>query len=83
MSDHPITNLGSVIVQARNQKEMSIRELARLAKVSPTTIQHLEKGNDCKLSVVVRVLSVFGLEVGIDEPPLEGYNRRKSWLSTF
>ena len=77
MSDHPITNLGSVIVQARNQKEMSIRELARLAKVSPTTIQDLEKGSDCRISIAVRVLSVFGLEIGIDEPPLEGYNRRE------
>ena len=74
MSDHPITNLGSIVAQAREQREMSIRELARLAKVSPTTIQHLEKGSDCRISIAVRVLSVFGLEAGIIEPPLEGIN---------
>ena len=77
MSDHPITNLGSIVAQAREQREMSIRELARLAKVSPTTIQDLEEGSDCSLIIAVKVLSVFGLEVGIDEPPLEGYNRRE------
>ena len=76
MSDHPITNLASIIAQARLQSGMSIRELARLAKVSPTTIQHIEKGSDCRMSVVVRVLSVFGLDAGITEPSFDAFGEQ-------
>ena len=71
---HPLTNLYSIIAQAREHREMSIRKLAKLAKVSPTTIQKIEQGSDCRISVVEKVLKVFDLKAMIVEPEIEGWN---------
>ena len=53
---------------------MSIRKLAELAKLSPTTIQQIEQGSDCRMSIVEKVLKVFDLKAIITEPEVEGWN---------
>ena len=68
---HPLTNLYSIIAQAREHRGLSIRQLACLAKVSPTTIQMIERGSDCRMSVIEQVLDVFDLKTVILESKIE------------
>ena len=71
---HPLSNLYSIVAQAREHRGLSIRKLAWLAKVSPTTIQHIEQGSDCRMSIVEKVLKVFDLKAIITEPEVEGWD---------
>jgi len=56
-----VSDVADLYRQTREHCGISVRELARRSEVSPTTIQLLERGQDCRLSIWKRV----GLQLGI------------------
>lgn len=51
------SDAGSQIRHARWAKKLSIRRLARLAKISPSTVVKVEKGNTSVLPQVIYALA--------------------------
>lgn len=49
----------------REDRGLSIRALARLSTVAPTTICHIEDGNDPKLSTALKIS--YGLKVPLGQ----------------
>jgi DNA-binding XRE family transcriptional regulator len=47
----------------REERLMSKAELARLAGVSPITIDRIEKGEDCRMETKRKVLLAFGFSL--------------------
>jgi DNA-binding XRE family transcriptional regulator len=48
------------VKELREERLMSKSELARLAGVSPITIDRLERGEDCRVETKRKVLLAFG-----------------------
>lgn len=46
--------------QIRTERLMSKSELARLAGVSPATIERIERGEDCRMETKRKILIAFG-----------------------
>jgi predicted transcriptional regulator len=47
----------------REAKLLSKLELAKLAGVSPLTIDRVEKGMECRLATMRKILSALGLKI--------------------
>lgn len=49
--------------KAREAKMLSKAELARLAGISPLTLDRIEKGKQCRLSTQRKILLALGLSI--------------------
>ena len=47
----------------REAKMLSKSELARLAGISPLTLQRIEKGKDCRVATKRKILLALGLTI--------------------
>ena len=47
----------------REAKMLSKSELARLAGISPLTLQRIEKGKDCRMATKRKILLALGLTI--------------------
>lgn len=57
-----VNDAGSLLEAERNYKGISIRELARRAKVSPTTVQRVLKGDvNTRLRTVCKLYDALGI----------------------
>ena len=64
---------GELVAEARRAADLSLRELARLAGVSFTTIDRIESGEtDPSLGTLRRILSAAGRTLRLDTTPSEG-----------
>ena len=51
------------VKELREERLMSKAELARLAGVSPITIDRIERGEDCRVETKRKVLLAFGFSL--------------------
>ncbi len=51
------------IRRIREERLMSKSELARLAGVSPATIDRIERGEDCRMETKRKILLAFGFSI--------------------
>jgi DNA-binding XRE family transcriptional regulator len=49
------------VKQMREEKMLSKAELARLAGISPLTLDRIEKGKECRLATKRKILLALGL----------------------
>lgn len=52
------------VKKMREEKMLSKSELARLAGISPLTLDRIEKGMACRLATKRKILLALGLKVG-------------------
>ena len=52
------------VKKLREDRLMSKAELARMAGVSPITIDRIERGEDCRVETKRKVLLAFGFSLG-------------------
>jgi DNA-binding XRE family transcriptional regulator len=53
----------NVVKKLREQRMMSKAELARLAGVSPVTIDRIERGEDCRLETKRKIILALGFSL--------------------
>ena len=51
------------VKKVREAKMLSKAELARLAGISPLTLDRIEKGKDCRMATKRKILLALGLSV--------------------
>ena len=51
------------VKQIREAKMLSKSELARLAGISPLTLQRIEKGKECRMATKRKILLALGLTI--------------------
>jgi DNA-binding XRE family transcriptional regulator len=51
------------VKKIREEKMLSKSELARLAGISPLTLDRIEKGKDCRMATKRKILLALGLEI--------------------
>ena len=51
------------VKKIREAKMLSKSELARLAGISPLTLQRIEKGMDCRMATKRKILLALGLTI--------------------
>jgi DNA-binding XRE family transcriptional regulator len=56
--DHP-----NVVKKKREEKMLSRAELARMAGISPLTLDRIEKGKACRMATQRKILLALGLKV--------------------
>ncbi|HWP22664.1 MAG TPA: helix-turn-helix transcriptional regulator [Candidatus Binatia bacterium] len=56
-------NDGNNVRKMREAKMLSKTELARLAGISPLTLDRIEKGKECRLSTKRKILLALGLTI--------------------
>jgi len=54
---------GNNVRKMREAKMLSKAELARLAGISPLTLDRIEKGKECRLSTKRKILLALGLTI--------------------
>ena len=54
---------GNNVKTIREDKMLSKAELARLAGISPLTLNRIEKGKDCRLATKRKILLALGLTI--------------------
>ena len=54
---------GNNVKKIREAQMMSKAELARLAGISPLTLDRIEKGRDCRLATKRKILLALGLTI--------------------
>lgn len=55
-----MTEIANNVRKLREERLMSKAELARLAGVSPITIDRIERGEDCRMETKRKVVLAFG-----------------------
>ena len=53
----------NVVKQLREQRMISKAELARLAGVSPVTVDRIERGEDCRLETKRKIILALGFSL--------------------
>ncbi len=53
----------NTVKKLREQKMMSKAELARLAGVSPVTIDRIERGEDCRMETKRKIILALGFSL--------------------
>jgi DNA-binding XRE family transcriptional regulator len=56
-------NADNNVKKIREAKMLSKAELARLAGISPLTLDRIEKGKDCRLATKRKILLALGLTI--------------------
>ena len=51
------------VKKIREEKMLSKAELARMAGISPLTLDRIEKGKDCRMATKRKILLALGLEI--------------------
>ena len=51
------------VKKIREAKMLSRSELARLAGISPLTLQRIERGKDCRMATKRKILLALGLSI--------------------
>ncbi len=51
------------VKQIREEKMLSKAELARMAGISPLTLDRIEKGKECRMATKRKILLALGLEI--------------------
>jgi DNA-binding XRE family transcriptional regulator len=51
------------VKKIREEKMLSKSELARMAGISPLTLDRIEKGRDCRMATKRKILLALGLEI--------------------
>ncbi|MDO8583790.1 MAG: helix-turn-helix transcriptional regulator [bacterium] len=51
------------VKQIREEKMLSKSELARMAGISPLTLDRIEKGKDCRMATKRKILLALGLKI--------------------
>ena len=51
------------VKKVREAKMLSKAELARMAGISPLTLDRIEKGNDCRMATKRKILLALGLSI--------------------
>ena len=51
------------VKKVREAKMLSKAELARMAGISPLTLDRIEKGKDCRMATKRRILLALGLSI--------------------
>ena len=51
------------VKKVREEKMLSKAELARMAGISPLTLDRIEKGKDCRMATKRKILLALGLEI--------------------
>ena len=51
------------VKKIREAKMLSRSELARMAGISPLTLQRIEKGKDCRMATKRKILLALGLSI--------------------
>ena len=56
-------NKSNNVKKVREAKMLSKAELARLAGISPLTLDRIEKGKDCRMATKRKILLALGLSI--------------------
>ena len=59
--------IGECVKVKRIEKGISVRELARLCRLSPTTIQNVEAGGNVKIETVCTISRVLEIRIIADK----------------
>jgi len=51
------------VKKIREEKMLSKAELARMAGISPLTLDRIERGKDCRMATKRKILLALGLEI--------------------
>jgi len=51
------------VKKIREEKMLSKAELARMAGISPLTLDRIEKGKDCRMATKRKILLALGLKI--------------------
>ena len=54
---------GNNVKKIREAKMLSKAELARMAGISPLTLDRIEKGKDCRMATKRKILLALGLKI--------------------
>ena len=60
-------NLLNNVKEIREAKMLSKAELARMAGISPLTLDRIEKGKDCRMATKRKILLALGLKISQKE----------------
>jgi DNA-binding XRE family transcriptional regulator len=56
-------NQTNYVKKIREEKMLSKAELARMAGISPLTLDRIEKGKDCRMATKRKILLALGLKI--------------------
>jgi DNA-binding XRE family transcriptional regulator len=59
------------VKKVREEKMLSKAELARMAGISPLTLDRIEKGKDCRMATKRKILLALGLKISQKERVFE------------
>ena len=59
------------VKKVREEKMLSKAELARMAGISPLTLDRIEKGKDCRMTTKRKILLALGLKISQKERVFE------------
>ena len=59
------------VKKVREAKMLSKAELARMAGISPLTLDRIEKGRDCRMATKRKILLALGLKISQKERVFE------------
>ncbi len=60
-------NQANNVKKIREAKMLSKAELARMAGISPLTLDRIEKGKDCRMATKRKILLALGLKISQKE----------------
>ena len=64
-------NQANNVKKIREGKMLSKAELARMAGISPLTLDRIEKGKDCRMATKRKILLALGLKISQKERVFE------------
>ena len=64
-------NEANRVKRIRESKMLSKAELARMAGISPLTLDRIEKGKDCRMATKRKILLALGLKISQKERVFE------------
>ena len=64
-------NQANKVKKIREAKMLSKTELARMAGISPLTLDRIEKGKDCRMATKRKILLALGLKISQKERVFE------------
>ena len=61
-------SLGQTIKELRTGKGISVRKMAEICDISPTTVQNVENGSfSPRVDLVIRMIEILGASIRIEE----------------
>jgi len=67
MKEELMDQIKTIIKKQMREENISVRGLAKLIKVSPSTIQSVRDGGDCKVKTVLAIFKALKVEMWIEK----------------